>query len=93
MDTASESRIVGNAFVQQYFVQMHKDSSQLHRFYLEQSSFVHGGAELGSDKAVLGQKVSEQAWGSRDTEAINCATYSGQLRTYKAASLCTVATL
>ena len=59
MESTSESRVVGNAFVQQYYILMHKDPGQLHRFYLEQSSFVHGGAELGSEKAVVGQKVRE----------------------------------
>ena len=30
----------------------------MHRFYLDQSSFVHGGAEMGSEEPVIGQKVS-----------------------------------
>ena len=58
MESTTESRVVGNAFVQQYYIQMHKDPSQLHRFYLDQSSFVHGRTEVGSEKAVAGQKVS-----------------------------------
>ena len=49
--------IVGKAFVKQYYTQMHKDPSQMHRFYLDQSSFVHGGAEMGSEEPVIGQKV------------------------------------
>ena len=49
--------IVGKAFVKQYYTQMHKDPSQMHRFYLDQSSFVHGGAEMGSEDPVIGQKV------------------------------------
>ena len=68
MESTLESRVVGNAFVQQYYIQMHKDPSQLHRFYLDQSSFVHGGTEVGSEKAVAGQKVSEMSWRSRDVE-------------------------
>ncbi len=50
--------IVGKAFVKQYYTQMHKDPTQLHRFYLEHSSFVHGGADIGSEDPVMGQKVS-----------------------------------
>ena len=49
--------IVGKAFVKQYYTQMHRDPSQMHRFYLDQSSFVHGGAEIGSEEPVIGQKV------------------------------------
>ena len=43
--------------MKQYYTQMHKDPSQMHRFYLDQSSFVHGGAEMGSEEPVIGQKV------------------------------------
>ena len=49
--------LVGKAFVKQYYTQMHRDPSQLHRFYLEQSSFVHGGSDIGSENPVIGQKV------------------------------------
>ena len=48
--------LVGKAFVEQYYTQMHRDPSQMHRFYLEQSSFVHGGSEIGSEEPVIGQK-------------------------------------
>ena len=51
--------LVGKAFVKQYYTQMHRDPSQMHRFYLEQSSFVHGGSEIGSEEPVIGQKVWE----------------------------------
>ncbi|KAL5488571.1 hypothetical protein EMCRGX_G017533 [Ephydatia muelleri] len=37
--------------------QRSSDGNQLHRFYLDQSSFVHGGTEVGSEKAVAGQKA------------------------------------
>ena len=37
---------------------MHRDPVQMHRFYLEESSFAHGGADNGSEEPVLGQKVS-----------------------------------
>ncbi len=49
--------IVGKMFVKQYYTTMHRDAAQLHRFYLEQSSFVHGGSEMGSEDPVIGQKV------------------------------------
>ena len=54
---SSDPAIVGKAFVKQYYTQMHKDPTQMHRFYLDQSSFVHGGAEMGSEEPVIGQKV------------------------------------
>ena len=54
---SSDPAIVGKAFVKQYYTQMHKDPSQMHRFYLDQSSFVHGGADMGSEEPVIGQKV------------------------------------
>lgn len=49
--------LIGKAFVKQYYTQLHHDPSQMHRFYLEQSSMVHGGSELGSAERVIGQKV------------------------------------
>lgn len=48
---------VGELFVMQYYTQMHKDASQMHRFYLDESSFVRGGAEMGAEQPVIGQKV------------------------------------
>ena len=53
----SDPALVGKAFVKQYYTQMHRDPSQMHRFYLDQSSFVHGGSEIGSEEPVIGQKV------------------------------------
>ena len=50
---------IGRAFVKQYYTQLHHDPSQMHRFYLEQSSMVHGGSEVGSAQRVIGQKVRE----------------------------------
>lgn len=50
--------LIGKAFVKQYYTQLHHDPSQMHRFYLEQSSMVHGGSELGSAERVIGQKVA-----------------------------------
>ena len=49
--------LIGKAFVKQYYTQLHHDPSQMHRFYLEQSTMVHGGSELGSAERVVGQKV------------------------------------
>lgn len=51
--------LIGRSFVKQYYTQLHHDPSQMHRFYLEQSSFVHGGSEVGSAERVAGQMVSE----------------------------------
>ena len=61
---------VGNAFVKQYYIQMHRDPSQLHRFYLDQSSYVHGGSEMGSETPVIGQKVRSVGRGIRG--AVEC---------------------
>ena len=55
--THTDPALIGKAFVRQYYTQMHKDPSEMHRFYLEQSSFVHGGSEIGSEEPVIGQKV------------------------------------
>jgi len=52
-----DPQIVGSHFVKQYYTQLHKDPVQLHRFYLDQSSYVHGSSEIGSEEAVVGQKV------------------------------------
>ena len=57
MDPPPDPAMVGKAFVKQYYTQMHRDPTQMHRFYLEQSSFVHGGSEIGSEEPVIGQKV------------------------------------
>lgn len=57
MDPPPDPAMVGKAFVKQYYTQMHRDPTQMHRFYLEQSSFVHGGSEIGSEEPVIGQKA------------------------------------
>jgi Ras GTPase-activating protein-binding protein 1 len=58
MDSAyPDPGLIGKAFVKQYYTQLHHDPSQMHRFYLEQSSMVHGGSELGSAERVIGQKA------------------------------------
>ena len=62
----SDPALVGKAFVKQYYTQMHRDPSQMHRFYLEQSSFVHGGSEIGSEEPVIGQKVRVGEGGGRE---------------------------
>ena len=48
---------IGTSFVKQYYLQMHQNPSQLHRFYQEDSSLAHGGNELGTSEPVKGQKV------------------------------------
>ena len=56
--TYPDPSLIGKAFVKQYYTQLHHDPSQMHRFYLDQSSMVHGGSELGSAERVIGQKVT-----------------------------------
>ena len=55
---------IGRAFVKQYYTQLHHDPAQMHRFYLEQSSMVHGGSEVGSAERVIGQKVTNGGRGA-----------------------------
>ena len=57
MDSYPDPSLIGKTFVKQYYTQLHRDPTQMHRFYLEQSSFVHGGSEMGSAERVVGQKV------------------------------------
>ena len=57
---ALDTQKVGQLFVMQYYTQMHSDASQMHRFYLDNSSFVHGGPEMASEHPVIGQKVNER---------------------------------
>lgn len=45
---------VGHEFVRHYYTLLHEDPLQLHRFYLENSSFVHAG-DNSDDDAVVGQ--------------------------------------
>ena len=56
--TSQKAQKVGELFVMQYYTQMHSDVAQMHRFYLDESSFVRGGPEMGSEEPVIGQKVS-----------------------------------
>ncbi len=53
----SDPALIGQAFVRQYYTQMHKDPSEMHRFYIAHSSFVHGGSDIGSEEPVIGQSV------------------------------------
>ena len=57
MAAAHSVNMIGHSFVKQYYLQMHQNPSQLHRFYQEDSSLAHGGNELGTSEAVKGQKV------------------------------------
>ena len=45
---------VGHEFVRHYYTLLHEDPLQLHRFYLENSSFVHAGGN-SDDEPVVGQ--------------------------------------
>lgn len=49
---------IGQLFVMQYYTQMHRDPSQMHRFYLANSIFTRGGPEMGTVTPVVGQQVS-----------------------------------
>ncbi len=55
----TDPALIGQAFVRQYYTQMHKDPCQMHRFYMSNSSFVHGGSDVGSEEPVIGQTVRE----------------------------------
>ncbi|XP_019860730.1 PREDICTED: ras GTPase-activating protein-binding protein 1-like isoform X1 [Amphimedon queenslandica] len=48
---------IGELFVMQYYTQMHKDPSQMHRFYLANSIFTRGGPEMGTVTPVVGQQA------------------------------------
>ncbi len=48
---------VGEMFVMQYYTQMHKDPTQMYKFYQDSSSFVHGGPEMGRGETIRGRKV------------------------------------
>ena len=48
---------IGQMFVKQYYLQLNSDPSLVHRFYQDDSSFAHGGHELGSTEIIHGQKV------------------------------------
>lgn len=49
---------VGEMFVMQYYTQMHKDPSQMYKFYQDSSTFVHGGSEMGKGELIMGKTVS-----------------------------------
>jgi Ras GTPase-activating protein-binding protein 1 len=55
----SESTLlqIAHMFVKQYYCQLGKDPSAVHRFYQEDSSFSHGGDDLGSTETIRGQKA------------------------------------
>lgn len=48
---------IGEMFVKQYYTQMHKDPTQMHRFYMDNSTLTRGGSELGKEEPIVGQKV------------------------------------
>ncbi|KAI6646340.1 Nuclear pore complex protein [Oopsacas minuta] len=47
-------------FVKQYYTMLHTDSSQLHRFYISQSAYIHGSNEVGKCSPALGQKEIQE---------------------------------
>lgn len=66
MAAAHSVNQIGTSFVKQYYLQMHQNPSQLHRFYQEDSSLAHGGNELGTSEAVKGQKAIHEKIQSLD---------------------------
>lgn len=56
-EEAPDPQKIGQVFVMQYYMQMHKDPSQMHRFYLSDSVFSRGGPEMGTVTPVVGQQV------------------------------------
>lgn len=53
---------VAHEFVRQYYTMLHKDPSQLHRFYTKESKLTHGGTPNAKcDEAITGQEaISEK---------------------------------
>ncbi|XP_012283370.1 ras GTPase-activating protein-binding protein 2 isoform X2 [Orussus abietinus] len=62
MDTAPSPQSVGREFVRQYYTLLNQAPLHLHRFYNQQSSFVHGGLDASSKEMnpVIGQKQIHQ---------------------------------
>lgn len=58
MDATPSPQSVGREFVRQYYTLLNKAPDHLHRFYNNNSSFVHGGLEAHNREAMLvvGQK-------------------------------------
>ncbi|XP_055384817.1 ras GTPase-activating protein-binding protein 1 [Condylostylus longicornis] len=58
MDATPSPQHVGREFVRQYYTVLNKAPDLLHRFYINHSSFIHGGLETHNREATLaiGQK-------------------------------------
>lgn len=57
MDATPSPHSVGREFVRQYYTLLNRAPDHLHRFYNNQSSFVHGGLERDRESTiVVGQK-------------------------------------
>ncbi|XP_044761413.1 ras GTPase-activating protein-binding protein 2 isoform X2 [Coccinella septempunctata] len=59
MEAPPSPQSVGREFVRQYYTLMHQAPNHLHRFYNNQSSFVHGGLDPSNREPtpVIGQKA------------------------------------
>ena len=59
MDQQATSQIIGREFVRQYYTVLHETPLDMHRFYTEKSSYLHGGDEQAGYELppVCGQKV------------------------------------
>eukprot|EP00118_Oscarella_pearsei_P024991 m.307265 g.307265 ORF g.307265 m.307265 type:complete len:437 (+) comp42090_c0_seq1:98-1408(+) len=60
---------VGHEFVRHYYTLLNKEPLQLHRFYLDQSSFVHASGNT-NDEPVIGQKQIHEK--IRSLNFVNC---------------------
>ena len=60
MDKQLTSQVVGREFVRQYYTVLHESPLEMHRFYNDKSSYLHGGDEQAGHELppVCGQKVS-----------------------------------
>ncbi|XP_063217269.1 ras GTPase-activating protein-binding protein 2 isoform X2 [Bacillus rossius redtenbacheri] len=62
METPPSPQCVGREFVRQYYTLLNQAPAHLHRFYNNNSSFIHGGLDLPNREAkpVVGQKQIHQ---------------------------------
>lgn len=67
---------VGEAFVLQYYTQMHKDPSQMYKFYQDSSTFVHGDSEMGKGELIVGKTVRHSIHVYNFTFLFNCNLYN-----------------
>ncbi|XP_065199207.1 ras GTPase-activating protein-binding protein 2-like [Sycon ciliatum] len=54
-----DPRSIGHEFVRQYYELLHNDPAQLHRFYLDSSTYIHAGENQNDHPAVGQQAIYE----------------------------------